>query len=363
MWDNKQLCDIVIDSLPVALFVVDAEYKIVEFNPAAEQITGKIRSRMLGRNCAEVFSSSLCKYHCPLRESEKTGKPCLGRKAVIRIKGGEELPIFFSSRAILDDSGRLTCGIEIFRDATEVLQLDAHKRNIISLFTHDLKAPVSITGGFVDRLLQGKVGSLNEKQISYLQIIRKEINRLEQYISSFLDIARIESGQIELQREPCDVGKLLKEIVTGFEIQAADKQIELQMKLSPLSGPVVVDRLQIGRVISNLLDNAIKYSQENSIVRLLMEEKQVHLVLEIRDQGPGISSRDQAHIFDHFYRIDDQRRAAQGTGLGLAAVKAIVEAHSGRVWLRSKPGKGSSFFVPLPLPRDRKSCKAANGDA
>jgi len=348
MLDKHQLCDLVIDGLPVALFIVDSDYRIVEFNSAAEQITGKKRSEVLGRNCAEVFSSSLCQYDCPMRESKENGQPCVGRKAFLRIGAGEELPILFSSRAILDESGEMLYGIEVFRDATEVRQLDTHKRNLISLFTHDLKAPVAITGGFVDRLLQGKAGPLNEKQTRYLKTIHKEISRLEEYIFSFLDIAKIESGQIELQLKPCDLGPLLKDIVTGFKIQAAKKSIKLQLELQPLSGRITVDSLQISRVVSNLLDNAIKYSEENSSVQVLVREDKDQLTLEIRDQGPGISSRDQAQIFSHFYRIEDQRRIVQGTGLGLAAVKAIVEAHSGRVWLRSTPGKGSSFFISLP---------------
>jgi len=347
MLDKLQLYDLVIANLPVALFVVDAEYKIVEFNPVAEQITGRKRSQVVGRSCSEIFSSSLCQHHCPLHESEKTGEPCLGREAVIRI-GDEELPIIFSSSAVEDDSGRMIFGIEVFRDATDIQQLESHKRNLISLFTHDLKAPVAIIGGFVDRLVEGKAGPLNDKQTSYLETIHKEISRLEQYIFSFLDIARIESGQIELEISPCDLGELLKEIVTGFEIQAAEKTIVLELDVPVLSDHITADRLQISRVITNLLDNAIKYSQDNSTVLLRVQEKRDQMILEIRDQGPGVSIQDQAHIFDHFFRIDDKRRAVQGTGLGLAAVKAIVDAHSGRVWMRSTPGKGSSFFVSLP---------------
>jgi len=348
MIDRQQLCELVIEGLPMALFVMDREYRIVEFNPAAEQITGLQRSEVLGRLCAEVFSSSLCEHNCPVRESEKICAPCVGRKALIRVRNGEEVPVLFSSRAILDDEGRLVYGIEVFRDATDVRELEIHKRNLISLFTHDLKAPVAISGGFVDRLLQGKAGPLNDKQRSYLQTVRKEIRRLEQYIFSFLDIARIESGQIELSIRPCDFAELVREIVTGFEVRAAEKKIELQLELPPLVDRISADRLQISRVITNLLDNAIKYSDEHSRVQLRVQDNEDRLILEIRDQGPGIGVQDQVHIFDHFYRIEDKRQDVHGTGLGLAAVKAIVEAHSGRVWMHSTPGTGSSFFISLP---------------
>ena len=348
MLSRQQIHDLIMSDLPVALFVVDADYTIIEFNPAAEQLTGRTRKEVLGRRCDQVFSSSLCEHHCPLRESINICEACQGREAYIGIRGGEELPIIFSSRAILDDNGEMICGIEVFRDGTDVVQLAAHRHNLISLFTHDLKAPVAISGGFADRLLQGKAGKLNEKQQQYLEIIAREIHRQEEYILAFLDIARIESGQIELQLEECDLAPLLTEIVAGFEIQAAEKTISLQLEIPPSLQGRRIDRLQIGRVFSNLLDNAIKYSPEESRVQVTGQEKEEQLLIRIQDQGSGISIQDQAHVFDHFFRIDDDRRAVQGSGLGLAAVKAIVEAHSGRVWLRSEPGKGSTFFISLP---------------
>lgn len=350
MLSKQQLCDLVLAGLPVALFVVDEDFSIVEFNPAAEKITGKKQSEVLGKRCTDVFSSSLCRNECPLRESDRTGMPCLGREAVIHIDGDQdELPILFSSRALHDDSGKFICGIEVFRDATDVRLLEANKRNLISLFTHDLKAPVAIIGGFVDRLVQGKAGPLNKKQARYLDTIHKEISRLEQYIFSFLDIARIESGQLELQQAECNLAELVREIATGFEVQAAKKHIRLEFDIQQADEPIILDRLQIGRVVSNLLDNAIKYSDPDSTIYILLSQDADQLILEIRDQGPGISVRDQGQIFAHFYRIDDERRAVQGTGLGLAAVKAIVDAHDGRVWIHSTPGTGSSFFVALPI--------------
>ncbi|MCI5126780.1 MAG: PAS domain S-box protein, partial [Candidatus Electrothrix sp. AR5] len=217
MMDQDQLNSLIIAELPVALFVVDGEYKIIEFNPAAERITGMKRQEVLGCSCSEVLSSDLCEHYCPLQENIATGKPCLDREAIVRTRKGVEIPIILSGRAITEDSGELLCCIEIFRDATDTKELAAHKRNLISLFTHDLKAPVMITGGFVHRLLEGKAGPLNEKQADYLRIIQKELKRQEEYIQSFLDASRIESGRIDLELQPCELGGLLKDIVTGFK--------------------------------------------------------------------------------------------------------------------------------------------------
>jgi two-component system phosphate regulon sensor histidine kinase PhoR len=183
----------VIEGLPVALFVVDSRSRIIEFNSAAEEITGYRRSDVLGHHCAEIFSSSLCHGQCPLQESTRTARPCLGRKATIHLRNGSELPILFSSRAILDSSGEMICGIEVFRDGTEILHLEVHKRNLISLFAHDLKSPVAITGGFVDRLLQGRAGELNQKQTEYMKTIKKEfcVTQRAKRIKNCTEIVRI----------------------------------------------------------------------------------------------------------------------------------------------------------------------------
>ncbi|MCI5145118.1 MAG: PAS domain-containing sensor histidine kinase [Candidatus Electrothrix sp. AR3] len=350
MPDNRLelIQSVIIAKLPVALFAVDADYKIIEFNPAAEKLTGMLRTEVMGYNCSEILCSNLCEQSCPFHESIKTGVPCIDREAVFRVHGEKKLPVILSSQAIKDQNGQLICGIEVFWDATATQEQAAHKRNLISLFTHDLKAPVAITGGFVSRLLKGKAGPLNKKQTQYLQIIEREIHRQEEYIHAFLDIAKIEAGQIELKLEPCELEGLLHEIVTGFRVQAATKEIDLELYLPPQLGSTNLDRLQIYRALSNLLDNAIKYSQERSVVQLRIEQEENQVVLEICDQGPGISMHNQASIFDHYFRTPDSSRTVQGSGLGLAAVKAIIEAHSGSIWVHSTPGKGCTFFISLP---------------
>ncbi|NOQ46458.1 MAG: PAS domain-containing protein, partial [Desulfobulbaceae bacterium] len=344
---DEHLCNLIVTGLPLALLVVDDQFNIVEFNAAAEEVTGWRRNEVLGKPCAEILSSNLCRDRCPLRESVETGTACINREAVIQTKEGGSLAIFFSSVAQVDENGRLVNGIEVFRDGTAIKKLEAQKNNLISLFTHDLKAPVAIAGGFVDRLLQGKAGPLNEKQGQYLKTAHREITRLEQYIHSFLNISKIESGQVELKIEEKNIGGLLKEIVEGFKVQAGKKQIKMSLDLTGLQSLVSVDTLQITRVISNLLDNAIKYSKKETSIQVLVTEDATHMILEVNDHGPGIELADQEHIFDSFYRLPGSSKQAGGSGLGLAAVRAIVEAHGGKAWVKSRPGEGSSFKVSL----------------
>ncbi len=346
---RNKICDLIIKGLPAALFIVDDQYRIIEFNAAAEEITGWQRQNVLGRPCAEVLSSNRCHDQCPLKESAETGSACLGKDAFILTREGQKKFIILSCVAIIDKNGRLENGIELFRDATIIKKLEAQKRNLISLFTHDLKIPVVIAGGFLERLLQGKAGPLNEKQTRYVESISREIKRLEGYIHSFLDIARIESGRFELQPEDRDIGSFLREIVDDFKVRAGKKHIQIALDLPDSLEPVRIDTLQMTRVISNLLDNAIKYSDKGTSIRVIVREKESGQVIEIRDQGPGIDPDEQEHIFGSFYRIPESGTGhVAGTGLGLAAVRAIVEAHGGKAWVRSEPGRGSSFMVSIP---------------
>ena len=346
---KEQLYDLIVSGLPVALFIVDASYRIVEFNQAAEEISGWSRDEVLGRNCADILASSLCRDHCPLLESLQSGKTCIGREALIVTKDQESIPIIFSSSALTDEKGNMVHGIEVFRDASVVKKLEEQKKNIISLFTHDLKSPVAIAGGFVERLLKEKAGPLTEKQQNYLETIRREISRLEEYILSFLEISRIEAGQIELQLESLDIGTLLSDIVDDFRLQASKKDILLQRELPEELPSLRADSLQIARVFSNLLDNAIKYSEGGKVVQVRVTVDYSSLTVEIRDQGRGIAADQLNHIFDSFYRVPGEAKKTAGTGLGLAAVKAIVEAHGGTTRVRSEPGRGSSFFISFSL--------------
>ena len=346
---KEQLYELIVSGLPMALFVVDASCQIVEFNQAAEELSGWSKEEVMGRYCADVLESTLCEDSCPLQESLQTGKTSIGKEALITTKNRDKIPIFFSSSALTDENGKLIHGIEVFRDASAIKKLQEQKNNIISLFTHDLKAPVAIAGGFVERLLKGKAGPLTEKQQSYLETIRREIGRLEGYILAFLEISRIEAGQIELQLNPLDLGILLGDIVDGFRLQAAKKNIMLYLDLPEELPLLHGDSLQITRVFSNLLDNAIKYSQTGKSVHMSVTVDPASLTVEVKDQGNGIAADQLDRIFESFYRVPGDPQKAGGTGLGLAAVKAIVEAHGGTTLVSSELRRGSSFFVSLPL--------------
>lgn len=341
---------LVTQGLPVALFLVDADYKITEFNTQAEALTGWSQSEVIGKSCHKIFCSSLCQLKCPLQESIDKKSVIVARRAVITTKDGRSLPIIFSSSAHCDEQGNFLTGVEVFRDASNIVRLEEQRKSIISLFTHDLKSPVAIAGGLLDRLGKGKAGELNAKQQQYVESAQKEIQRLEEYILSFLEISRIETGNIvELKPELFDAALLLEETAKSFSVQASQKNITIQCD-TPQSLPMLeADKLHLGRVLTNLFDNAIKYSNEEDTIEASVEKKEDSLLFFIRDHGPGIPAQNIDHVFEHFYRIPEHRGKTAGTGLGLASVRAIIEAHGGEVWLKSRLGEGCTFYFTLPL--------------
>ncbi|MDH3347393.1 MAG: PAS domain-containing sensor histidine kinase [Desulfobulbaceae bacterium] len=338
----------ILRSLPIAVIVIDRNFQIIEFNDAAVQLTGHQREEALGRQCSEITGSNRCGPCCPFRKIISNDKNESSQEATITSKSGNCFDTNITIIPLRDDSNKIIAGVELIHDVTENKKLEAHKKKLISLFTHDLQAPVTISAGFIDRLLRQRAGALNVKQRGYLELIDTQIKRLNKYIQSFLNISRMETGQFDLHLEPIDLSQTLQEVTKEFKGQAIDKQIDLLLEINNTLPPAHVDPLQFTRVISNLLDNAIKFSHKDQVIKVVAKKDRNKIIVEVHDQGPGIAPHEQEHIFESFYRIPIKSRNIKGSGLGLTTVKAIIEAHGGTVEVFSEEGKGSCFIVSFP---------------
>lgn len=345
---REKLYDSVIEGHPYALFIVDKDLKIREFNPAAEKLTGWQKGEVIGKSCSEILKSDICEENSPFAEPSQEKRTCVGQDTAIKTKSGQEIAVLFSATSFWND-GQFTGGLGILIEATEIKKAEIHWKNIISMFTHDLKAPVAIAGAYLFRIMEGKAGELTDRQMQYLTAAKKEILRLDGYIHGFLDAVRFQTGQIPLYFMPCSIGEILYELVEGFRLKADQKNILITINLPKMLPPTVpIDKQQFERAVSNLLDNAIKYSPEESEVMVRAVEKEDSILFEIRDQGHGISQEDLPHIFEYFYRSKDEAGQVAGAGLGLAIVKGIIESHGGKIWVKSVLGKGTSFFFTIP---------------
>jgi two-component system phosphate regulon sensor histidine kinase PhoR len=222
------------------------------------------------------------------------------------------------------------------------------RRDFVANVSHELKTPLTSIKGFVETLLEGALED-KENSVNFLKIINSHADRLNTLINDLLDLSHMESNEVVLKKERFNLAKLVDELMLGFKSQAKKKQVELESEL-PKGLEVFGDKSKIEQVITNLINNAIKYNKDKGFIRVYSEQSANEVKIVVEDSGSGIPARDLPRIFERFYRVDKARsRELGGTGLGLSIVKHIIELHSGSVGVESTEGLGSKFFFTLPI--------------
>jgi PAS domain S-box-containing protein len=231
-------------------------------------------------------------------------------------------------------------------DITRSKRLERERKNILSMFAHDMKNAVITSEGFLSRLIAGKAGALAKKQQDYLEIIRDDLKQLSQFISDFMELARLEAKEYKPVLAPCNIQAEIEKSIAAVQLEAQKKKITIPAELPETMLPMInADTDKIGRVIRNLLDNAIKYTNEGGTVTAKLSDRDNEILVSFMDTGIGIPKGHVSHIFEAFYRV---RRDSKGSGLGLSIAKTIIEGHAGRIWAESAPAKGSIFSFTLP---------------
>ena len=341
----------VIQSLPVAVVTVNSELEITDFNPWAEKLTGYSAKEVLGRYCGDILQGGMCHMECPLRTVIARLDPTVHIETTIQNKMGETIPVRMSTAALLDEEDRLIGGLEAFHDISQLKALEREKSNLMSMFAHDMKSPLIAIQGFVLRLLAHTTDMAQEKREKYLEIIKREAGRLDHLINDFLEFSRLQTGKLNLNLGTTSLDEELLELFEAYHPRAVQSGIELQLENSEGLPPIEADAARLRRVLTNLLDNAFKFTVGEGKVTILTQQTDHEVSIKITDEGRGIAAEDLQAVFEPFQRGRDAEDT-EGIGLGLAVVRAIVEAHGGRVVVESELGKGSVFTVILPKPRN-----------
>lgn len=343
----------IIDSLPVGVITVNSELKITSFNPWAEKVTGYSAKEAVGCYCGDILRGGMCQIQCPLRTVLNRQDPIVRVETTIQNKWGEIIPVRMNTAGLLDGDGNLIGGLEALQDISDLKALEREKANLISMFAHDMKSPLITIQGFGLRLLNKATDINEEKRKKYLEIIRKEAGKLQSLTDDFLEFSRLQIGKLNLNFNATSLDKELLELSEAYQPKALESGIKLELQNVETLPIIEADANRLHRVFSNLLDNAFRFSKENATVTITTQETNQDVMVKIIDQGPGIDPRDLPYIFDPFYRGRGVGKR-EGYGVGLFAVKAIVEGHGGRVLVESKLGKGSAFTVVLPKVRKSK---------
>jgi len=232
------------------------------------------------------------------------------------------------------------------QDITYLKEIDRIRSEFVHTVSHDLRSPLTSVIGYAE--LVERTGSLNENQRDFLKRIQDSVQHITDLINDLLDLGSIEAG-LDRRREYVHLEGILRYTLEMLQGQIKSKQIKVQTDIASTIPALRANPTRLRQVLDDVVGNAIKYSQNNGEVKISIHSEGDQIILQVVDQGPGISPADQPHIFDKFYRGSNISSDIAGSGLGLAIVKTIVESHQGRIWLESTIGKGSSFFIVLPI--------------
>jgi two-component system, NtrC family, sensor kinase len=224
-----------------------------------------------------------------------------------------------------------------------------HKSDFLANMSHELRTPLNAIVGFSQVLKQKLFGEVNDKQEEYLDDILSSADHLLELINDILDLSKVEAGQVELEMGLFSLREALERGVVMVRERASKNGVSLELTLDPNVDLVEGDERRIRQVVFNLLSNAVKFTPEGGRVDISAARQDGEVLVAVRDTGPGIASADQARIFEEFQQADSGNgERPEGTGLGLALSRSLVELHGGRIWVESEPGKGSTFTFTLP---------------
>jgi len=353
--------DAVITSVGDALIVTDANGLIINMNPAAENMFGLSSSSAVGKS---IFSVSVIEDENGefVPEEKRAIKISLTKKktvhtnyVLVREKKTKVIIAVTSAPVILN--GKVVGGVDVLRDITTEKEIDKAKTEFVSLASHQLRTPATAVKWYSEMLLGKKAGKLSARQLKYVGEIYHGNERMIKLINNLLSISRIELGKISVKNELVDVKDLLKSIITEQKAEILKRKHKLTVEQPAGELKVAADPVLLRMILGNFISNAVKYTlKKGEIICTIKKEGSEEFpkfIFSIKDNGIGIPGEDQKRIFEKLFRASNSLEVdKEGNGLGLYIAKKITETLGGKVWFESKLGKGTTFYLELPLKKD-----------
>lgn len=234
--------------------------------------------------------------------------------------------------------------------AIERTRVDELRGTLISSVSHELRAPLASIRAYNELVMAGDAGEVNEEQATYLAYVERACKRLERVISDLMNLSKLRSGEVAIVRAPTDLRNLVEGVMDTMAPRAREAGVSLEFEVVDSLPPTMTDQGRVEQVLTNLVDNAIKFNEKGGRVEVKLSSHGSDALISVADDGPGIPKSQQAFIFDEFrHGTDEHTRAKEGAGLGLAIAKRVIEVVGGRLWVESESGQGSTFYVALPL--------------
>jgi two-component system phosphate regulon sensor histidine kinase PhoR len=340
---QKDRLQAILSGMMEGVVVVDKEERILLMNPALRGVFS-LSSPPEGASLMEVLRN--------VKIQEMVRRAMAQGGEVVRDEisfPGPPLRTFRVSAVSTSPQGPSGDVVCVFSDITELRRLETIRRDFVANVSHELKTPLSSIKGFAETLLDGALEDRSHAR-DFVNTILRQADHLERLINDLLDLARIESERMDLRPTSLRLQEIVPGMIEALRPLWESKRLKMKAELDPSLPTVLADPSVLRQILSNLLDNAIKFTPPGGRIRVGASLKPDYLQIAVEDSGIGIPSSDLPRIFERFYRADvGQARVPGSTGLGLAIVKHLVLAQGGKVWAESELGKGSSFFFTLPL--------------
>ncbi|HMF58019.1 MAG TPA: ATP-binding protein [Pyrinomonadaceae bacterium] len=322
------------------VLVVDREMRVIAANRAAREIFSRMNGALERARLSDITrnGSIHAAFQSALDENLRTEIKAETGQGTLELR---VMPL------LLENEERARFVVGIFFDMTDIERLERARREFLSNVSHELRTPLTAIRAFVETLEEGAVDEAERER--FLSIISRNALRMHALIDDILELSSIESGAIKVEPSRVKLLPLVSDITISLAARAAERNVHLKNEIEP-GAEVYADRQRLEQMLTNLIDNAIKFNREGGTVRVMHERGSERDLISIADTGEGVSQENLARVFERFYQVDRARsRERGGTGLGLSIVKHLARAHGGDVAAQSELGKGSTFTIELPV--------------
>jgi PAS domain S-box-containing protein len=350
--ESEELFLLLLQSTDQGIYGIDVEGKCTFINRSGAEMLGYRPEEIVGKNMHTLAHHShrdgtrYPETSCPIFQALQRKQGTRIENEVFWRKNGICFPVEYSSHPILRE-GKITGAVVTLLDITERKELEQRKDDFIAIASHELKTPITSLKGFIQLLRRRLEKQVIKEPLAYLSTMEAQINKLTKLTADLLDVTKIQSGRLVLASELVDVDAVVRESVATVQQISPHHTIVVT---GASDAKIVGDRDRLEQVFVNLSSNAVKYSPEAEKVDVQIATVRDRVVVSVRDYGIGIPHEYQSNIFDRFYRVpSSHEQAFPGLGLGLYISQDIIQRHRGGIWVESTEGKGTTFYVALPL--------------
>jgi PAS domain S-box-containing protein len=333
---EQKRCEAVLDTLPDPVLIFDPHGRLAFMNTAARDLPGIGSETYQGRQLTTIFRNEEL---LALFDEANAGP----RIQEIEFNNGKTYHTLISAIRVDHHRSGMVC---IFKDISRYKELDSLKSEFVATVSHELRSPLTLILGYAQILKL--IGNMNEQQETYVGHIVEGVEEMKTLVKNLLDLGRLEAGDA-LEISKTAAGDIVHQVIGSLEVHAEQKNIQVNVAVPDEPIFLEADVTFLTQALKNLVENAIKFTPMGGKVDVGVRLKDQQVIFAVRDNGIGIAPLDQRRLFEKFYRPGVQNQNQRGSGLGLAIVKSIVERHGGKVWFESQLGKGSSFYVQMPV--------------